>query len=163
MNIKQIIFSFLIVLNVNLIIAQNNLPYNPQIDAKKQLDSVIMIAQNQNKNIFVQIGGNWCPWCIKMHKFYTEDQQLDSLMNADFVKLMVNFSKENKNLELMQKFDFPQRFGFPVIVILNSEGQRIHTQNTEYLEENGGYSKKKFIEFLKNWNKQALNAENYKK
>lgn len=162
MNIKQIIFPILLILIVNNILAQNPLPYNPQIDAKKQLDSALTLAQKQNKHIFVQIGGNWCPWCIKLHNFYSQDTQLDSLMNADFVRLMVNYSKENKNLDLMQKFEYPQRFGFPVIVILDSDGKRLHTQNTEYLEENGGYSKKKFTEFLKNWNKQAINPNNYK-
>ena len=63
---------------------------------------------------------------------------------------MVNYSKENKNLAEMKKLEFPQRFGFPVFVILDSNGKRIHTQNSSYLEEGDGYSKKKVIDFLTN-------------
>lgn len=141
---------------------QQPLPYNPKADAQKQLDSVLAIAKTENKNIFIQIGGNWCPWCVKMHNFYTSDQQIDSLMKADYVRLMVNYSKENKNLPVMTRFGYPQRFGFPVIIILDSDGNRLHTQNTAYLEENGGYSKEKFMEFLKGWNKTALDPNSYK-
>lgn len=137
--------------------------YNPNADAKKDLENAIITAKTENKHIFVQIGGNWCPWCILMHKFYTQDSEIDSIMNSDYVSILINYSRENKNLDILEQFNYPQRFGFPVIVILDSDGKLLHTQNTQYLEEKEGYNRKLFIDFLKNWNKQALNPENYKK
>jgi hypothetical protein len=50
----------------------------------------------------------------------------------------------------------PQRFGFPVLVVLNSNGQRIHTQDSGLLESGDGYDPKKVIGFLKNWTPAAL-------
>ena len=82
-------------------------------------------------------------------------------MKADYIVEHINFSKENRNLPLMQELDFPQRFGFPVFVILDEKGKRIHTQNSGYLEEGEGYSKKKVMEFLQQWSPAALEPAQY--
>jgi len=78
------------------------------------------------------------------------------------VVVKVNYSPESKNEELLAKLDFPQRFGFPVFVILDAKGDRIHTQNTAFLEEDGSYSKKKVMQFFKQWSPAALDPDNYK-
>ncbi len=143
------------------IFGQNEKIYNPDADAMADLNKAIATAKVENKHVFVQIGGNWCPWCILMHKFYTSDKEIDSIMKADYVRVMVNYSRDNKNLDVMKRLGYPQRFGFPVIVILDGDGNVLHIQNTAYLEEGKGYNRKKFIEFLKNWNVEALNPENY--
>ncbi|MDX5442362.1 MAG: thioredoxin family protein, partial [Hymenobacteraceae bacterium] len=64
---------------------------------------------------------------------------------------------------VLEKLAYPQRFGFPVFVVLNSNGERIHTQNSAYLEEGQGYSKKKVLEFLGQWSPDALQPKRYKK
>ena len=73
-----------------------------------------------------------------------------------------NWCKENYNTELLKKYKFPQRFGFPVFLILNEEGDLIHTQNSEYLESGNGYDKGKVTAFFNNWSKKALDSSNYK-
>lgn len=135
--------------------------YHPDADAKQQVDKAIVKATAEHKNVFLFIGGNWCGWCRKYYKFSKADFQIDSLMNADFIVEHINFSKENRNLALMQELDFPQRFGFPVFVILDKKGKRIHTQNTGYLEDGEGYSKKKVMEFLQQWSPAALEPTQY--
>jgi len=69
----------------------------------------------------------------------------------------VNYSKENKNVDVLEQLEKPQRFGFPVLVILDSDGRRIHTQDTGLLESGDGYDHKKVLNFLKNWTPNALN------
>jgi len=61
----------------------------------------------------------------------------------------------------LKKLEYPQRFGFPVFVILDSNGKRIHTQNSAYLEEDKGYSRKKVLDFLNQWSPDALNPNLY--
>ncbi len=138
-------------------------PYNPKANAKLDIQNAVKKAKAQGKHVFIQIGGNWCSWCLMLHRFYTQDSEIDSIMNADYVKVMLNYSKENRNFDILSDFGFPQRFGFPVLVILDANGKELHIQNTAYLEEGHGYNKKKFIEFLKNWNTAALDPKNYKR
>jgi hypothetical protein len=90
-----------------------------------------------------------------------EHPAIDSLLQADYVVLKVNFSKENRNPEAMQFLGFPQRFGFPVLVILDGNGNRIHTQNTAYLEQDQSYHPKEIISFLKAWNRNAIDPDSY--
>jgi thioredoxin-related protein len=136
--------------------------YNPEANVASAINQGIVKAKAEKKYIFLQIGGNWCPWCLKFHKLCSQDQEIKTLMDKRFIKILVNYSKENKNLAELQKLEFPQRFGFPVFVILDSNGKRIHTQNSSYLEEGEGYSKKKVIDFLTQWATDALNPDHYK-
>jgi thioredoxin-related protein len=136
--------------------------YDHDANVSAEISKAIVRAKAENKHIFLQIGGNWCPWCLKYHKFCKEDKSIDSLMTKSFISIKVNYSKENRNYETLKKLEYPQRFGFPVFVILDKSGTRIHTQNSAYLEEGDGYSKKKVIEFLNNWTPDALNPERYK-
>ena len=166
MLLKRTTFAFLFLLFLGLnASAQATKPniYNPQANAAAEMQQAIKTAKAQNKHVLLQIGGNWCSWCIKFHNLTTTDVQLDSALRANYVVLKINHSKENQNLEVLQKLDYPQRFGFPVFVVLDGEGKRLHTQNSAYLEEDKGYSKKKILEFLGHWSKPALEPERYKK
>ena len=51
----------------------------------------------------------------------------------------------------------PQRFGFPVFIILNGDGEVLHTQDTALLEEGKSYNKNHVLRFLKSWTYKALN------
>ncbi len=137
--------------------------YNPARDAKLQIDSALKVAKQQNKYVFIQVGGNWCSWCILFHKFYTSDLQLDSAMKANYVVIDLNYSQENKNLDVLKKLEYPQRFGFPVLVILDAKGNRLHTQNSSYLEQGRGYDKQKVLDFLNAWSPGAFDPQKYLK
>jgi len=137
--------------------------YNPNADAKTDIAKAIAKADSLHKNVFIQIGGNWCPWCLKFNKFCKSDTIIDTLMSNNYIVLHLNYSKENKNLEILKTLDFPQRFGFPVLVILDSKGKRIHTQDTALLESGDGYDRNKVINFLKYWTPRALNPKNFDK
>lgn len=136
--------------------------YDTSASAMKQIDSLITLAKQTNKHVFLQIGGNWCKWCRKFAAFSAENQAIDSLFKADYVVGHINYSKENKNPEAMKRLGFPQRFGFPVFVILDGEGNRLHTQNSAYLESGEGYDNEKVAEFLKHWRPQSVKEESYK-
>ena len=62
----------------------------------------------------------------------------------------------------MKRLGYPERFGFPVFVILNEKGERVHTQNSAYLEKGEGYSEKEVVSFLNHWTKQAVTVPNKK-
>jgi len=131
--------------------------YNPDADAKANIATAVERAKADNKHVLLQIGGNWCPWCIKLHKFIAADAQIDSLLTADYLRVMVNYSKENKNNAIMKELGNPQRFGFPVLVVLDGEGNHIHIQNSWFLEKEKSYDREKLMHFLKMWNYAATN------
>ena len=162
---KQILIIVAIgLLNVSFGLAQDSTfhVYKPSENAVLGLSKAVKQAKEEKKHVFVQIGGNWCVWCARFYKFTTTDVQIDSLIRADYTVYHLNYSPENKNTELLQKLGFPQRFGFPVFIILDENGERLNTQNSEYLEQGHSYNKAKVMEFLQNWNVKALDPNQYK-
>lgn len=137
-------------------------PYNPQADAKKEIQTAVNKAAQDNKQVLLIIGGNWCPWCVKLNNYIKEETEVAELLAKEFEVVKVNYSKENKNAEVLTELEFPQRFGFPVLVVLDKNGKRIHTQNSAYLEQDKGYSKEKVTGFLKKWTSGAIDPANYK-
>lgn len=135
--------------------------YSPAADAAADLKAAQQEAAAANKQIFIQVGGNWCIWCKRFYKFTEEDSTLKSLLNKNFVVYHLNYSKENKNLPILQKLGYPQRFGFPVIVILDAKGNRLHTQDSGLLESADSYDQKKIAALLKQWGPDALNPAHY--
>ena len=133
--------------------------YNPNANAKEDIANAVKQAKAENKQVLLQIGGNWCPWCVKLHKFMAEDPQVDSLLKADYIRVMVNYSKEVKNEEVMKMLGNPQRFGFPVLIILGQDGMRLHTQDSWYLEKEKYYDKEKVMHFLEMWNVAAAGSK----
>lgn len=143
--------------------SQDKKVYNTQADAQADIKKAIESAQQNNKHIFLQIGGNWCPWCIKFHNFIEGDSELKNFMNENYEVVKVNYDRENRQKELLTQLEFPQRFGFPVFVVLDAKGNRIHTQNSAYLEKDKSYDKDVVMRFFKNWSPTAINPDSYEK
>jgi thioredoxin-related protein len=150
------------VLIFSLANAQTAKLYHPEADAAKDLAAAIKKAAAQKKYVLIQAGGNWCSWCIEFARFARTTPKIDSAMNAGFVWYHLNWSKENENKKIFKQLGYAQRFGFPVFIILNEKGERIHTQNSEYLEDGKkSYNPLKVQAFLEMWSPRALNPEMY--
>lgn len=136
--------------------------YNPAARADSEIAGAVKKAKLEKKHVLIQAGGNWCVWCLEFNRFCHTDPQIDSVLAADFVVYHLNYSPENKNTSLMTKYGFPQRFGFPVFIVLDENGNQLHTQNSSYLEQGKSYNKTKVMDFLRSWNRAALNPVLYK-
>ncbi|MEO6540141.1 MAG: thioredoxin family protein [Ferruginibacter sp.] len=136
--------------------------YNPDSDAKKDIKAAVKKARSENKYVLIHAGGNWCTWCYEFVKFCNADPKIDSVLKSSFVIYYLNTDKDNKNEKAFAKYGYPQRFGFPVFIILDKKGNRIHTQNSVYFEtDKKSYDKTKVLEFLEQWSPKALDPKNY--
>ena len=152
---------YLLIISVMMIFitasAQNKV-YDESIDPFEQIDKAVAKAQQDGKFVVCQLGGNWCPWCIRFAKFITEDEEINKMVNDNFVYIHVNFKSRNdeQSQRVSKRLGNAGRFGFPVLVILNPDGTVMHIQNSAYLEEGQGYSKKKVVDFFKQWTPAAV-------
>lgn len=159
---KKNILLFFLIAFFSISRAQKPSIYNPNANAASDIERAITQAKSEHKYVLLQAGGNWCKWCVEFHRFCTSDNQLDSMIKNNFVWYHLNYSRENKNEVIFKKYGYAQRFGFPVFIILNENGERIHTQNSSYLEDGkSSYDKEKVMDFLKNWTPDALDSRNY--
>lgn len=133
--------------------------YDEGVDAMEQIREATALAQKTGRYVMCQVGGNWCPWCLRFAEFATKDSVIAPLMAENYVYIHVNYSKGNKNQEAMKYLGNPGRFGYPAFVVLNEKGVPIHIQESESLEEGKGYSRKRVEKFLRLWNKEAVETE----
>ena len=130
--------------------------YNPSADAMADIISAISLAKETDRHVFVKVGGNWCGWCKMYAKFTGADKDIMRVMEDEYVFLLVNWSTENKNPDAMSYLGNPQRFGFPVFVIIDRDGNVLHIQDSALLEMGEGYSKKHVMRFLSAWTVDAV-------
>ena len=123
--------------------------YNPKADPYADLAQAVAKAKSGNKHILMEVGGEWCGWCHRMHAFYEQNEPLREYRDGNFVVFQVNFSEENRNEKFLA--GYPKIEGYPHIFVLDSSGKLLHSQNTGDLEQGKGYNLEKFTAFLDQW------------
>lgn len=162
---KKIFVLFMIVTSPVIAFSQdmaNFRLYNPSEKAEQEIEKAVKQAKAEGRHVFIQIGGNWCIWCARFNDFITNDKKIDSLVKAAFIVYHMNYSKENFNAKLLAKYGYPQRFGFPVFLVLDGDGRLIETQSSWYLEDGKkSYDRDKVIAFFTDWAPSAFDPKQY--
>ena len=138
--------------------------YNEEINPLEQIDQALAQAKAEGKLVICQVGGNWCPWCLRFADFISQDAAISKLISENFVYIHTNYNPRKSAGEaqveqgkaLMARLNNCGRFGFPVFVVLDTNGQVIHMQDSSYLEEGQGYNQEKVMRFFQNWTPQAV-------
>jgi thioredoxin-related protein len=125
------------------------LAYDPARNAEQDIQDAMNEARRTNRRVLVEVGGEWCPWCHHMDDFFAKNPDALALREKNFVMVKVNYSDENKNVEVLSRY--PKVAGYPHIFILDKDGKLIHSQDTGQLEEGKGYNPEKFKTFLTAW------------
>ena len=124
-------------------------PYHPEENAEKRLAEIVKQAGKEHKNIMIQAGGNWCIWCLRFNSFVQNTPELKALADENYVYYHLNYSPENKNEKIFARYGNPgEKFGYPVFIILDSNGKLIDIQESSVLEEGKGYSLEKTKAFF---------------
>ena len=142
--------------------------YDESINPDVQITEAIAKASSEGKYVVAQLGGNWCKWCIRFAKFVENDNEIKKLVDDNFEFIHVNYNPRNPEASpdqeatasALKRLGNPVRFGFPVLVVLDAEGNVIHTQDSGFLESGDGYDKEKVIRFFETWTPEAVNKAN---
>lgn len=127
-------------------------PYHEMEDAEAKVKELIAQAKTENKNIILQVGGNWCVWCLRLNDFIQKSEELKGMVDANYIFYHLNWSPKNKNEKFFAKYGNPgEKQGYPIFMVLNKKGKLIHVQETGSLEEGKGYSSEKIKAFLESW------------
>ena len=138
--------------------------YDEDINPIGQIDQALVKAGSEGKFVICQVGGNWCPWCLRFADFITKDTTISKVIDESFVYIHVNYNPRKSEGEekmqlakkMLERLNNPARFGFPVFVVLDEDGKVIHIQDSSFLEEGQGYNQEKVLRFFKNWTPKAV-------
>lgn len=123
--------------------------FDPTKNPFEDLKLAVEKAEQSNKRIILDVGGEWCIWCHRIDAFMHSTEEIKSLLEENYIILKINYSKENKNEKFLSQY--PAIEGYPHFFVLDSNGKLLHSQNTGHLEKDKDYDKDKFLDFLNKW------------
>jgi thiol:disulfide interchange protein len=126
---------------------------NPDID----LGSALREAERSNRNVILEIGGDWCIWCRIMDKFFADNPDLLALREKNYVTVKINMSPLNENRGFLSKY--PRIPGYPHLFVVDADNKLIKSQNTSELEDGKSYNLKRFTQFLEKYSPAAPSTE----
>ena len=132
--------------------------YDESIDPMEQIDKALAKARATERFVVCQVGGNWCKWCLRFADFITKDEEIAQLVDENFVYIHVNLPERDAE-PLQERLGQPSRFGYPVMVVLDTDGKVLHLQDSSFLEEGEGYNQKKVLRFFKKWTPSAVHPK----
>ena len=136
--------------------------YDESADGKAQIARALLEAKRDNKRVLLQWGGNWCSWCIHLHRLMTSDANISRTLTDEYEVVLIDTGQpEGKNIALARSYGAElDKHGFPFLTVLDADGKAIANQETGSLElkdKNGesilgagaGHDPKKVLAFLK--------------
>ncbi|MBU2894623.1 thioredoxin family protein [Colwellia sp. D2M02] len=132
----------------------NNLPiyskvYDDTRDPFKDATDALALAKTSNRQVLIEVGGNWCSWCHKMDAFLEENPDIYQALHSQYVLLKINVSDSNENEAFMSSL--PPVLGYPHMYVSTSTGKMLLSKDTAELLVDGNYSREQWLTFLHKW------------
>jgi thioredoxin-related protein len=126
--------------------------YDMNLDPAAAVDAARTQAQRDGRKVLVVLGGNWCQWCLSLDDVMRNHEEVRAQLGKHFVVVKLDSAKAKALDEAWGK---PTRFGVPVLVFLDANGNPKHVQETGPLERWQGrilaHDPDRLIAILKRW------------
>jgi thioredoxin-related protein len=125
--------------------------YDATKDGRAQVEAAQAEAKQKSKRVMVMFGGNWCKWCKALDGTFASHAEVKAVLEKGFVLVHVDSDSSGA---LNDAWGNPFANGFPVLVILDADGRKLHVQETGSLEKEDktvAHDPDKVLAFLKQW------------
>jgi len=125
--------------------------YPPPEEAPSEISAALAKAAMDHKRVILVFGGNWCYDCHVLDATF-HSKAIAPLVNANFHVVHVNIGEEyDKNLDLAAKYQVPLKKGVPALVVLDSDGKLVYSQQAGEFENSTRIGPADVTTFLKKW------------
>jgi thioredoxin-related protein len=131
--------------------------YDDQRDPFKDAAAALTLAKKTNRQVLIEIGGNWCGWCHKMDSFLAKSPNVYQALHSQYVLLKVNVSDSNENNDFMKSL--PPVLGYPHMYVSTAQGKMILSKDTAELLIGNDYSQSQWLSFLNDWSVRSTAAQ----
>ncbi len=129
--------------------------YDGDRDPAADLIMTISKAQQGEKRILLQVGGDWCNWCGRLADFMRERESVRNLLDQHF--LIMKVASQSKFADAFLS-GYPEINAYPFVYVLSPAGELLHSQDMEELELGERYDEEAFVDFLEAWSDSHADA-----
>jgi thioredoxin-related protein len=129
--------------------------YDDQRDPFKDANAALALAKKTNRNVLIEVGGNWCSWCHKMDAFLLKNPNVYKILHSKYVLLKISVSDTNENNDFMKSL--PPVLGYPHMYVSTASGKMLLSKDTAELQDSDGYSTEHWLSFLQQWQQKEQN------
>ena len=134
--------------------------YDAKADAKAQIAAAVDKAKRENQRVLIMFGGNWCPWCHKLHELLASDKDIAKTLLYEYQLVLVDIGRRDKNLDILKGYDIDlKKGGVPFLTVLDENGKVLANQETGSLEAKDRHDPDKVATFLDKWKARPRDAE----
>jgi len=127
--------------------------YDEDADPVALVAAAVDRAQEDNKSVLIQWGGNWCGWCYKLHDLFRDDKAIAKTLLYEYELVLI----DSKNEKFARSMGTTFR-GVPYLTVLDADGQKLTDQDTGSLEDGPLHDPAKVLAFLENWTPEPVDA-----
>jgi thioredoxin-related protein len=144
------------------LLLDNELPeyskvYDEQRDPFSDANAALALAKKTNRNVLIEIGGNWCTWCHKMDAFLLKNPNIYKELHSKYVLLKISVSDANENESFMKSL--PPVLGYPHMYVSTASGKMLLSKDTAELQDSNGYSTEYWLTFLQQWQNKVMSPK----
>ena len=126
--------------------------YDESADGEAQIATAIKRAASKNKRVLLMFGANWCGWCHKLHDLFESDREVARILLYEYELVLIDIGRWDKHMDIAKRYGAAlDKTGVPFLVVLDSDGQPVTTQETGLLEEGDHHNAEKVKSFLNKW------------
>ena len=123
--------------------------YDEKSDPFSDANAALALAKATNRQVLIEIGGNWCSWCHKMDAFLVNNKDVYQKLHSQYVVLKISVSDSNENKAFMDSL--PPVLGYPHMYVSTASGKMILSKDTAELLSGDHYSRDNWLAFLDKW------------
>jgi hypothetical protein len=125
-------------------------PYQDGADAGPLIEIALTEARAENKRVLLMFGANWCVWCRRLDWVFQNDPNVSAALREgwEVVHVDVGTRGSGTNAGIIARYGDPVQHGLPCLVVLDAQGQLVHTQETGSLEAGDRHDPARVVAFL---------------
>ena len=122
--------------------------YPDNADAKKEIAEALDAATKDHKHLLLVFGTNWCYDCFALdYRFH--QPAIQPIVDKNCHVLHVDIGRNDKNQDLVKKYNIPIEKGIPSLAVLDSKGHTLYT--TGEFESARSTDPQVIVKFLDTW------------
>ena len=125
--------------------------YHAGADAHADIKEAEERAARAHKRLLLVFGANWCFDCHVLDLAF-QQPDLAPILAANYEVVHVDLGpEEEKNPDLVQRYEIPLNKGIPALAVAESDGKLVVSQKQGEFEDARGLSPEVVLEFLNQW------------